>query len=263
MALMREKFLDKFPEVPGDLNLDDFDLSRIPVHIAIIMDGNGRWAQSQGFPRGAGHIAGVEGVREAIKACNDLGVRYLTIYSFSTENWNRPQQEVDLLMNLFATTMADELPGLEEEHARVKLIGRIDALPEETRKVFEDSIERTKDNDGLTLTMAVNYGGRDEIASAISRLLDEYRQGTLSPDLLVDGVTEDMISERLFTAGIPDPDLLIRTSGEFRLSNFLLWQCAYSELYITDTLWPDFDRYELLRSIIEYQRRDRRFGGVK
>ena len=262
MILTRERFVEKFPRVPADLPLDNFDISNIPAHIAIIMDGNGRWAQSRGFPRGAGHVAGVEGVRETIRACNDLGVGYLTIYSFSTENWNRPKEEVDLLMNLFATTMAAELPGLEEEHARVKLIGRIDALPEETRIVFEDSIERTKNNDGLTLTMAVNYGGRDEIVTAVSRLFDEYRQGTLSLDPLT-GVTEDMISRRLFTVDTPDPDLLIRTSGEFRLSNFLLWQCAYSELYITDTLWPDFDRYELLRAIIEYQRRERRFGGVK
>jgi len=261
VTITLQRLQEKFPDVPGDLDLSAFDLDNIPTHVAIIMDGNGRWAKDRGLPRGSGHVAGIEGVRAAIKACNDLGIGYLTIYSFSTENWNRPKDEVDLLMDLFARTMAKELPGLEEEHARVKLIGRIDALPEETRRVFEESIERTKDNKGLTLVMAVNYGSRDEIANAMTRILEEYR---LNPDTfdLASGIDEKTIADHLFTAGIPDPDLLIRTSGEMRLSNFLLWQCAYSEFYVADVRWPDFDRYDLLRAIMAYQRRERRFGRV-
>lgn len=261
MPITPHRLAEKFPDPPADLDLEAFDFRNVPSHVAIIMDGNGRWAKSRGLKRGAGHVAGIEGVRAAIKACNDLGIAYLTIYSFSTENWNRPPDEVKLLMSLFAQTMAKELPGLEEENARVKLIGRIEELPEKTRATFEKAIRDTEDNTGLTLVMAVNYGARDEIARAASSILRDYADDPGSFDL-GEGVSEDRFSSYLFTDGLPDPDLLIRTSGEMRLSNFMLWQCAYSEFYITDVLWPDFDRYELLRAVMAYQRRNRRFGKV-
>lgn len=240
------------------LNLDRYDPDRVPVHIAIIMDGNGRWAESRGLPRSRGHEAGIEGVRAAIRTCSDIGVRYLTIYSFSTENWNRPADEVDLLMNLFAHTMIAEICGLDEEDVRVKLIGDMEALPSETREAFEDAISRTRENKGMTLVLAVNYGARNEIVNAVKNIAQQAVEGNLD----IDSIDEQFVSDSLYTSTIPDPDLLIRTSGEFRLSNFLLWQSAYSELYVTDVLWPDFDKFELMRAVLDYQLRDRRFGRV-
>lgn len=259
MALTLQQLRDYFGEIPSDICLDGYDPERIPEHVAIIMDGNGRWAEARGLPRSKGHEAGIEGVRAAIRTCNDIGVRYLTIYAFSTENWKRPDDEVELLMELFAQTMAAEADGLNDENVCVRLIGDMAALPEETRSSFEEAIEKTKDNDGMTLIIAVNYGGRAEIAHAMGRIAEEVASGELDPE----DIDEDAISSRLYTADFPDPDLLIRTSGEYRVSNFLLWQIAYSELYVTSTLWPDFDKYELLRAVLDFQSRNRRFGKVK
>ncbi len=241
-----------------ELDLSNYDSQKIPTHIAIIMDGNGRWAQSRGLSRSQGHEAGIEGVRAAIRTCSDIGVRYLTIYSFSTENWNRPQYEVDLLMELFANTMAAEVEGLHEEGVVVKLIGDISALPKETKDTFLSAIEKTSDNPGMMLIMAVNYGGQDEIV----RAAQQVAQDCLDKKISVEDINKDYFASRLYTYDIPDPDLIIRTSGEFRISNFLLWQSAYSEFYITDVLWPDFDNVELVRAILSYQSRDRRFGKV-
>ena len=248
-----------FPEPPADLDREALDLENIPQHVAIIMDGNGRWANARGLERGEGHKAGIRAVREAIVTCNDIGVRYLTIYSFSTENWKRPKTEVKGLMSLFAETMSAEIAGLMDEGVRVKLVGRTEDLPLATRTVFQQAEKRSANNEGMTLAIAVNYGSRMEITDAMRALGAQIASGELDAD----SITEDMISANLYTAGMPDPDLLIRTSGELRLSNFLLWQLAYSEFFITDVLWPDFDRYELLRALLAYQGRDRRFGKVK
>ncbi len=234
------------------------DLDRVPQHVAIIMDGNGRWAQARGLDRGEGHKAGIRAVREAITTCNDIGVRYLTIYSFSTENWKRPKTEVTGLMELFAKTMSKEVDGLDEEGVRVELLGRVEDLPLTTRTIFKKAAKRTRKNTGMTLAIAVNYGSRLEIVDAATSLARDVAADRLSPD----SITEDMLSQRLYTADMPDPDLCIRSSGEMRLSNFLLWQLAYSEFYVTDVLWPDFDRYELLRALLAFQKRKRRFGKV-
>lgn len=226
------------------------------------MDGNGRWAKKRALNRLKGHKAGIEAVRETIRCTSDLGVRYLTIYSFSTENWKRPQEEVVGLMDLFAKTMLAEVDGLHEEHVRVKTIGDLSLLPEETREAFEKAWEKTKNNTGMTLVVAVNYGSRQEILRAVNRCAEEVAARTADGLAPKEFSAEDF-ERGLYTAGMPDPDLVIRTSGEVRLSNFLLWQVAYSEFVVTDVLWPDFDRYELLRCLLEFQGRDRRFGAVK
>lgn len=224
------------------------------------MDGNGRWAKKRMMNRLRGHRAGIEAVRETIRTASDLGVRYLTIYSFSTENWKRPEDEVDGLMELFAQTMLAEVDALDEEGVRVMTIGDMTALPDATRQAFEEAWERTRGNDGMTLVVAVNYGSRNEIVRATRLLAQEASSGGSAFDL--DGIDESTFAQKLYTADVPDPELIIRTSGEMRLSNFLLWQAAYAELICTDVLWPDFDRYELLRCLLEYQDRDRRFGGL-
>lgn len=246
-----------FPDPPHDLSPEALETARIPEHIAVIMDGNGRWAKKRMMNRLKGHRAGIEAVRETIRCASDLGVRYLTIYSFSTENWKRPEDEVEGLMALFANTMLAEVDGLHEEGVRVMTIGDMSMLPSETRSAFEEAWEKTKDNSGMTLVVAVNYGARAEIVHAINEFIREH-EGAEGP-LLLD---EESLASHLYTAAIPDPELVIRTSGEMRLSNFLLWQAAYSEFVSSDVLWPDFDRYELLRCLLEYQRRERRFGGV-
>ena len=245
-----------FPEPPAELDVHALDTSRIPKHVAIIMDGNGRWAKQRGLDRGEGHKAGIRAVREAITTCNDIGVRYLTIYSFSTENWNRPKTEVTGLMDLFAKTMGAEVDGLDEEKVRIKLLGRVEDLPLTTRTIFKQAEKRTAKNGGMTLAIAVNYGSRLEITDAVKSIAADVAAGTLAPD----DIDEALIGSRLYTSDMPDPDLCIRTSGELRLSNFLLWQFAYTEFYITDVLWPDFDRYELARALISFQNRNRRFG---
>ena len=251
-----------FPNPPADIDLGKLDLARIPEHVAVIMDGNGRWAKKRALNRLNGHKAGIEAVRELIRCASDLGVRYLTIYSFSTENWKRPQDEVTGLMNLFAKTMLAEVDGLNDEHVRVMTIGDLSPLPEKTRDAFAEAWEKTKDNDGMTLLVAVNYGGRDELLSAIKQISAEAAASVAAGDALPE-VTEAEVARHLYTAGIPDPDVVIRTSGEMRISNFLLWQIAYAEFVVSDVLWPDFDRYEFLRTLLEYQSRNRRFGAVE
>ncbi|MDR2714988.1 MAG: isoprenyl transferase [Coriobacteriales bacterium] len=260
-ALSHERLNEIFTSVPSDVDLTALDAALIPQHIAVIMDGNGRWAKDRGLPRAAGHKAGIEGVRELIRTSNDVGVRYLTIYSFSTENWSRPLQEVKALMTLFAKTMAAELEGMHEENVRIRTIGDLSELPAKTRETFERAQKQTANNTGMTLIIAVNYGSRVEIVEAARSLAHEALAGNLDEAALA-AFDEEAFAERLDTAGIPDPDLLIRTSGEYRISNFLLYQIAYSELYVTETLWPDFDRYELLCALLSYQQRNRRFGGV-
>ena len=207
-----------------------------------------------------GHKAGIEAVRETIRAASDLGVRYLTIYSFSTENWKRPEDEVDGLMELFAQTMLAEVDALDAEGVRVMTIGDMTALPDATRQAFEEAWERTRGNDGMTLVVAVNYGSRNEIVRAARLLAQEA--STIGSSFDPDSIDEVTFAKKLYTSDVPDPELIIRTSGEMRLSNFLLWQAAYAELICTDVLWPDFNRYELLRCLLEYQDRDRRFGGL-
>lgn len=247
-----------FPEPPQDLDPAALDEARIPQHVAVIMDGNGRWAKKRALNRLKGHKAGIEAVRETIRCANDCGVRYLTIYSFSTENWKRPEDEVAGLMELFAKTMLAEVDGLHEEQVRVRTVGDLSPLPADTRAAFEEAWEKTCNNTGMTLNVAVNYGSRDEILHAVSSVAQDAVAAGSVPEL-----TEDYFASKLYTADQPDPELLIRTSGELRISNFLLWQIAYSEIYVTDVLWPDFNRYELLRAFLSYQARDRRFGGVK
>lgn len=251
-----------FPNPPAGLNPQELREEAIPQHIAVIMDGNGRWAKKRALNRLKGHKAGIGAVRETVRAASDLGVRYLTLYSFSTENWKRPEEEVFGLMDLFAKTVLAEVEGLGEEHVRIRAVGDLSLLPRETRDAFEDAWERTRGNDGMTLMIAVNYGSRDEILHAVEACMREAvlaaSEGREMPE-----VTEEFFARGLYTAPAPDPELLIRTSGEMRISNFLLWQIAYSEFVCSDVLWPDFDRYEFLRCLLEYQGRDRRFGGVK
>lgn len=254
-----EKLRSYYADAPEDVSLDDVDLDRIPRHVSIIMDGSGRWAQARGLDRSRGHVAGVDALREAVTTSVRLGLDVLSVYAFSTENWRRPQREVDLLMHLFATTLVNELPLFHQENVRLLFLGDLTALPERTRRVFQRGLDETADHTGMVFALAVNYGSRAEIARAARSIAEEVAAGRLRPD----EVDQECVSERLYTAGLPDPDLLIRTSGELRLSNYLLWQLAYTEFYVTDTLWPDFSRWDFLRAIVSYQGRSRRFGGVK
>ena len=238
--------------------LEQLDKKRIPSHIAIIMDGNGRWAKQRGQIRSFGHQAGAETVHTIAEASARLGVKFLTLYTFSTENWNRPQHEVNVLMHLFAKTFIDELPLLKRENVRVVFLGDISALPKKTRDVFERGLAECANHTGMTLALAVNYGARAEITRAVRQIALDAAAGKIDPATIDD----DMVASHLYTAGLPDPELVIRTSGELRLSNYLLWQVAYSEFYVTDTYWPDFDRWGLVDAILAYQGRDRRFGGL-
>ncbi len=231
---------------------------RIPKHIAVIMDGNGRWAKKRALPRVAGHHEGVNSVRDIVEACGQLGVTYLTLYTFSTENWNRPKDEVSILMRLLVSSLRDERDRLHNNNVRVKTIGDFASLPQNVQDEFLDAIELTKNNTGLTLVLALSYSGRWDITNGMKRIAEEVKAGKLHPD----SITDEIISQNLATKNIPDPDLLIRTSGELRLSNFLLWQLAYSEMYVTDILWPDFRHNELYEAIESYQSRERRFGKV-
>ena len=231
------------------------DPDHLPAHIAIIMDGNGRWAKRRRLPRAAGHRAGVPPVRSTVETCARLGLRALTLYAFSVENWKRPRAEVETLWRLLRRYLRGELDLMHRHDIRFTAIGRLDALPDFVREELDSVIRSTAGNKGLQLNLAINYGGRAEIVDAVAALVDDARSGKVVID-------EAAISARLYTAGMPDPDLLIRTSGEMRASNFLLWQIAYAELYVTETLWPDFSRAELMRAILDYQKRDRRFGGL-
>lgn len=229
---------------------------QLPEHIAIIMDGNGRWAKSRGNLRSYGHKAGVDSVRDITEACAQLGVKYLTLYAFSTENWRRPKIEVNALMRLLAGSLRKEADNLNENDIHLETIGQIERFPEKCQRELKEVIELTKDNKRLNLCLALSYSGRWDIKEAVKRLARQVQEGELDPE----DINDESISCQLSTAHIPDPDLIIRTSGEYRLSNFLLWQLAYSELYITETLWPDFRRKELYKAIHSFQERERRFG---
>lgn len=229
----------------------------IPKHIAIIMDGNGRWAKKQGvLNRIFGHTNAIDAVRQATEGCAELGVQYLTLYAFSTENWNRPKAEVDALMELLVNTIKKETPTLHKNQVRLNTIGDFNALPKSCQSSLKEIIEFTKDNKGLTLTLALSYGGRDEIVKACQKIA----QAVKNNELTIEQITETNFSNYLFDPTLPDPELMIRTSGEYRISNFLIWQLAYAELYITETLWPDFNKSTLHSAIADFQNRERRFG---
>jgi undecaprenyl diphosphate synthase len=235
---------------------DKIDKSRIPEHVAIIMDGNGRWAMQQGMARVFGHQSAIGAVRDITAAAAEIGVKYLTLYTFSTENWNRPQDEIEALMELFAVTIEKETPDLHKNNVRMLSIGDLSRLPKDAQRRLERSIEVTAQNTGLTLVLALSYSARWEIIHAVKLFCQDVQSGTIQPEML----DNDVFERYLTTKEIPDPDLLIRTSGEMRISNFLLWQLAYSELYFTNTLWPDFDREQFFEAICDYQGRERRFG---
>ncbi|WP_339796787.1 isoprenyl transferase [Paenibacillus sp. FSL R5-0744] len=231
----------------------------IPRHVAVIMDGNGRWAKRRGLPRVVGHQNGMKAVKRATIAADELGVEFLTMYAFSTENWKRPKEEVDYLMRLPVEFLAIELDELIEKNVQVRMMGDTDALPSYTRKAMEEAVSRTQGNTGLILNFALNYGGRKEIEDCMRSIGKDIQSGALS----LENITTDLIDSRMLSGGLPDPDLLIRTSGEMRLSNFMLWQLAYSELWFTDVYWPEFDKEHLHQAVAEYQRRTRRYGGLK
>jgi len=245
-------------EPDGDL-LAQLEPDRLPAHVAIIMDGNGRWARRRNLPRVAGHKAGIDSVRMSVETCARIGIQALTLYAFSIENWKRPRAEVTTLWRLLRVYLRKELSTLLDNGIRLCPIGRLDQLPDSVRRDLDETVRATAAGGRMQLNLAINYGGRAEIVDAFNRILDEARRAGTLDSLSVD---EDTISSSLYTAGLPEPDLLIRTSGEMRVSNFLLWQIAYAELYVTETLWPDFTRAELYRAFLEYQRRERRFGGL-
>ena len=256
--------LDMFKSKKGNVENsqdDDFqlDMERIPEHIGIIMDGNGRWAKAKGYPRTVGHKAGVETIRRILKEAQRLGVKYITLYAFSTENWKRPKEEVGALMKLLVQYFRSELNELHENGVVVNTIGDISKLPKECIKEIEIAKEKTKNNTGIVMNLALNYGGRDEIVRAVKSLVKDAVEGKILPE----EIDEKSIERYLYTAKMPDPDMIIRPSGEQRLSNFLLWQCAYSEFWYSDINWPDFTEQDLRKAIFDFQNRDRRFGGIK
>ncbi len=246
------------PEAKPRAVLPDVPPARLPRHIAIIMDGNGRWAQQRGLPRPLGHKAGAEAVRRALSACSDLGVEALTLFSFSSENWKRPPDEIAALMALYIHNMRLERDALVRNNIRFRQIGRTDGLPDEALRELHETLEATSGCTGPTLCLAINYGSRDEIVHAAKQLAREAARGDLDPE----NITEDLFAARLHTAGLPDPDLLIRTAGEMRLSNYLLWQLSYAELHVTPKLWPEFGQEDILVAIRDYAGRQRRFGGL-
>jgi undecaprenyl diphosphate synthase len=233
-------------------------MTRLPAHVAIIMDGNGRWAKKRLLNRVKGHERGVETVRNIVRASREIGIKALTLYAFSTENWQRPKAEVQALMLLLERFLKSERAEILDNNVRLGAIGQIHRLPKKTLNALEDLMAATAGNDGLKLNLALSYGGRAELLEMVCRIARAAKDGRIDPD----AIDESMVADHLYTRGLPDPDLLIRTSGEMRLSNFLLWQVAYSEIFVTDTLWPDFSREEYLEILMAYQRRDRRFGKV-
>ena len=235
---------------------EQIDKDKLPKHVAIIMDGNGRWAKQQGKLRVFGHRKGVKAVREAIEGAAEIGVEFLTLYAFSTENWNRPKYEVDALMSLLLSSLKDELRTLQDNNIKLKVIGDISKLPQKNQKELQQVIDKTKGNDRMTLVLALSYGSKVEIIDAVKSISEKVKNGELE----VSEINEETISENLYTSEMPDVDLLIRTSGETRISNFLLWQIAYAELFFLEKLWPDFDRTDLFNTILDYQNRERRFG---
>jgi undecaprenyl diphosphate synthase len=243
----------KLQYLPADLNRD-----LLPKHVAVIMDGNGRWAKRQGLPRIMGHKRGVDTLKDLLRCCQDWGIQALTVYAFSTENWQRPQEEVDFLMNLFVRVLREEFREMLSEQVKIEFVGNLLALPTALQAEISRSMEKTRNNPGVHFTVATNYGGRQEILQACRAIAQKVETGLLKPD----EISEEVFAKHLYTEGTADPDLLIRTSGEMRLSNFLLWQMAYGEIYFTDTFWPDFDRAEFHRALCAYQQRERRFGKV-
>ena len=247
---MRNYFLALFRKAPGSPQT----FENLPVHIAIIMDGNGRWARMRGLPRIAGHKKGVDSIRTAVRTCGEIGVKYLTVFAFSTENWDRPKDEVDYLMSLFSYYIDSEIEELMEKKVRLRFLGRTELLSSELQKKISWAMDRTAANTGLNLSIMVSYGGRDEIVGAIKEITKKGKRA--------EEINEKLVEAHLYTSGFPDPDLLIRTAGEVRVSNFLLWQIAYSEIYVTTVLWPDFGKEELFEAIKEYGKRARKFGRV-
>ncbi|MEA1960031.1 MAG: isoprenyl transferase [Bacillota bacterium] len=238
--------------------LQKLDPAKMPQHIAIIMDGNGRWAKRRLMPRTLGHRAGMTALRKTVETCVDLNISMLTVYAFSTENWKRPIEEVDYLMKLLVEFLHKELNDLHQNNIRIQILGDYLAVPKECQAEIEEAVKLTKDNHGMVFNIALNYGSRKEIVEAIQTIATGVQNGKLKPE----EIDENMVSQHLYTGEMKDPDLLIRTAGEMRLSNFLLWQIAYTELVVLDTLWPDFDKEILGQSLLEYQQRDRRFGGL-
>jgi len=238
------------------MSLKQLEKEKLPKHIAIIMDGNGRWANKRSFKRIFGHREGMESVKEIVRACRELEIQALTLYAFSSQNWQRPELEVKALMSLLKKYVRSEVNELNENNIRLRGIGDLEKLPKSVIKVFNEAVEITKNNTGMVLSVALSYGGREELLSAVTKIAKKIEAGELS----LAELNEDIISKNLYTAGLPDPDYLIRTSGELRISNFLLWQIAYSEIYVTDVLWPDFRKDDLYRALIEFQKRKRRFG---
>ena len=238
--------------------MTSIDPNRLPEHVAIIMDGNGRWAKKKLMNRIRGHQKGTDVVREIVRASREIGIPYLTLYAFSEENWKRPQREISALMNILKRFLKSELPEMQENGIKLQAIGRTEKLPEDTKKMLHDIIEKTADNKDMVLTLALSYGGRQEITDSVRKIASRIEKNEITSN----DITEELISNCLYTGVIPDPDLLIRTSGEYRISNFLLWQIAYTEIYITPTLWPDFNKDEYLTAIKDFQKRDRRFGAT-
>jgi undecaprenyl diphosphate synthase len=238
------------------MNLETIDKTNLPRHLAIIMDGNGRWAKQQGFLRAFGHENGTKSVKEIIESCAKIGIEYLTLYAFSTENWNRPKLEIETLMKILIKSLKKELGTLQKNNIKLNAIGNLEKLPQSAQKELLDVIDKTKDNTRLTLTLALSYGSREELVNAIKIISNKVKNNIIS----IDTIDDSIINEHLYTQNLPDVDLLIRTSGEHRISNFLLWQIAYAELYFTNVLWPDFKEQDLYEAIISYQKRERRFG---
>ncbi|WP_269686716.1 isoprenyl transferase [Flavobacterium lacustre] len=236
--------------------LNTIDTTKLPKHVAIIMDGNGRWAKQQGLLRALGHESGTKSVKTTIEACAKLGIEFLTLYAFSTENWNRPKLEVETLMKLLIRSLKKELSTLQENNIKLNAIGNLEKLPKSAQKELQDVIHKTKNNTRLTLTLALSYGAREEIVNAVRNISNKVKNNIIS----LDSIDDSIINEHLYTQNLPDVDLLIRTSGEHRISNFLLWQIAYAELYFTEILWPDFKEQDLYEAIVSYQKRERRFG---
>jgi len=258
------RFLTTAPTVEGNRPSrcalpPGLDPGRLPAHVAVIMDGNGRWAGQRKLPRVMGHREGVEALKRTLRLCSDWGIGSLTAYAFSTENWNRPGEEVSFLMTLFERVLAKELKALQEEKVRIRFMGDLEQLPEGLQQLIQDATERTSSNTGIRFNVCTNYGGRRELVRAARLLAEQVARGELEPE----AIDEQAFASKLLTAGEPDPDLLIRTSGEQRISNFLLWQLAYAELHITDVLWPDFDEAALVTALMDFQNRQRRFGGVE
>ena len=247
------------PVTPEEASLlEKLDLTRLPRHVAVIMDGNGRWAQKRHLPRIAGHRSGTQSARTTIETCARLKIEALTLYAFSVENWRRPKTEIDFLMALLREYLRKEMPLIQKNNIRMRFLGRMDELPTGVQNDVRDAMEKTAGNPGMVLCVALNYGGRAEIVDAMNAILSEGNGHGIPRK-----VTEEQLSRHLYTEGLPDPDLLIRTSGEMRVSNFLLWQIAYAEIFVTETLWPDFNRARLLEALLEFQKRERRYGGIR